>query len=129
MFASGHPSNVVPIRYACDCPNLDKIALCMPLYRGGSLLDEIRRGPISPVRLLKIMHDVLNGLQKIHGVGLVHFDLKPSNVLFGSGGMRNGRRFRSDARGCRQWPCRFSGDVSRWLSSRVVHRPCGVHQN
>jgi serine/threonine protein kinase len=81
MFAAEHPQNVVPIRYACDLPNLDMIAICMPLYSQGSLLDRTRSGPLPIKELLRIAHGALNGLKKIHNAGFFHFDLKPSNIL------------------------------------------------
>jgi serine/threonine protein kinase len=81
MFAAEHPQNVVPIRYACDCPNLDTISICMPLYRRGSLLDRTTTGPVPIRELLRIAHGALNGLKKIHNAGFIHFDLKPSNIL------------------------------------------------
>jgi len=84
MFAAGHPnpSNVVPIRYACDCPGVDKISLVMPFYKNGSLQDRICQGPLNPCEVIRVGLGMLNGLNQVHLAGYLHFDLKPSNVLF-----------------------------------------------
>jgi serine/threonine protein kinase len=82
MFASSHPKNVVPIRYACDCPSVDRICLAMPFYKNGSLHTRIASGPLPLREALRVGLGVLHGLSAIHRVRYLHLDLKPSNVLF-----------------------------------------------
>jgi serine/threonine protein kinase len=35
---------------------------------------------------MRVLHDVANGLRQLHGVGVLHQDVKPSNVLLFNGG-------------------------------------------
>ncbi len=83
MFAADH-DNVVPVRYACETH--DHICLAMPFFKNGSLADRIASGPIRPIEVIRIGQDILSGLTQIHMAGRVHFDVKPSNVLFADSG-------------------------------------------
>jgi len=79
MFETQHP-NVVAIRYACELP--DDICLAMPYYKNGSLADRIGDRPLALSEVLRVARGVLAGLARIHATNYVHFDVKPSNVLF-----------------------------------------------
>jgi serine/threonine-protein kinase len=58
------------------------VFLVMQLLCGRTLEDELgRHGPVTPARACRIARDVLAGLAVIHASGLVHRDLKASNVL------------------------------------------------
>jgi serine/threonine protein kinase len=52
-------------------------------YLDGETLDEtlLRRGKLPPTEAVRIIYQVLLGLQHIHEHGLVHRDLKPSNLM------------------------------------------------
>jgi serine/threonine protein kinase len=79
MFKVGH-KNVVPI--LCAFQTSDLICLAMRYYTHGSLGDLTEKGPLNPKEVLRIGQSVLAGLASIHVNGFIHFDLKPSNVLF-----------------------------------------------
>lgn len=81
MFRTTH-ANVVPILYACQTPSC--ISLAMPHFPAGSLAKRIKDGPLRLSEVLRIAQGILAGLAHIHLGGFVHFDLKPSNVLFSS---------------------------------------------
>jgi serine/threonine-protein kinase len=54
----------------------------MEYLRGLSLAELLRRhGPLPPGRAIYIFRQVCAGLAEAHGLGLVHRDLKPGNVL------------------------------------------------
>jgi serine/threonine protein kinase len=64
------------------------IFVAMELVPGGSLADFVReRGPMPQASALAAMRSVLRALQRAHGKGIVHGEVKPSNVLIGKGGV------------------------------------------
>lgn len=79
MLASRH-ENVVPILYACLTPS--QVCLAMPYYPRGSLQDRIGSGPPPLHDAYRIADGVLGALSQIHVAKVLHFDLKPSNILF-----------------------------------------------
>lgn len=79
MFSAAH-ENVVAVQYACQTPTV--ISLVMPYYVKGSLTDRIRDRPLQLSEVLRITQGTLAGLAHIHLAGYIHFDVKPSNVLF-----------------------------------------------
>jgi len=55
--------------------------IVMERLPGGTLLDEIARGPIPPMRVRTILDEVLAALSVAHTAGVVHRDIKPANIL------------------------------------------------
>lgn len=80
LAALNHP-NVVQI-YSVDKADEDQPFIVMELVNGGRL-DKILQdeGPLDELRALQIGIDVAKGLQAAHGVGLIHGDVKPANIL------------------------------------------------
>ena len=50
---------------------------------GGSLLDRLKRGPITQAEALEFLRGIATGLDHAHSLGIVHRDIKPANVLIG----------------------------------------------
>src|SRR5262249_19066305 len=66
----------------------DSVYVIMPLAEEGSLSDRLHRLSSwpTPRAAADIVRDVARGLQHLHEHGLVHLDVKPSNVLIGPDG-------------------------------------------
>jgi serine/threonine protein kinase len=62
------------------------VYFAMPLVRGGSADDRLRRGPVAAVEAVRIARLAAMGLAAPHAMGIVHGNLKPSNVLLGESG-------------------------------------------
>ncbi|MFJ7908348.1 protein kinase [Kitasatospora sp. NPDC096204] len=65
----------------------DRPWIVMELVESRSLADVVREdGPLSPARAAEIALDVLGVLSAAHALGILHRDVKPSNVLIGEDG-------------------------------------------
>ena len=74
-----HP-HIVPVLEAASAGGVDYIA--MRFVPGSDLGRVLRReGPLNPARTLAIIEQVADALDAAHARGLVHRDVKPSNVL------------------------------------------------
>ncbi len=66
-------------------------AMVLDWAAGGSLRELLDREPLSPARAVEIARAVLSALGQAHRLGILHRDVKPSNVLFdGAGAARLG---------------------------------------
>ena len=74
-----HP-HIVPLLSAGEQGAL--IWYTMPYINGHSLRDALARGEtFSPRDVIRLMREVAEGLEYAHGLGVVHRDIKPGNVL------------------------------------------------
>lgn len=79
MFAQKH-ENVVEVHYAGM--DADNIYIAMPYYKNGSLKHLISGGNHLTIRqVIRYAIQFLTGLNHIHTRGLVHFDIKPDNIM------------------------------------------------
>src|SRR5262249_9801711 len=59
--------------------------IVMRFVTGGSLEDRLRQGTMSPAEVLKMGESVASALDYAHENNIIHLDLKPPNILLGSG--------------------------------------------
>ena len=64
----------------------DTLFIVSELVRGVSLRALLDEGPVPPRRALAILRQVLEALGHAHGVGVVHRDVEPANILLVDGG-------------------------------------------
>jgi len=71
--------NVVPIQYACK--DDESIFIAMPLYKNGSIKSLMDKRFLTSREIVRYSLQFLAGLNHIHVKGLLHFDIKPGNIL------------------------------------------------
>jgi len=60
--------------------------IAMRLLSGGSLADLVKKAPVSFERVSELLNDIAQGLDYAHRKGILHGDLKPSNILLDDAG-------------------------------------------
>jgi eukaryotic-like serine/threonine-protein kinase len=83
LYLSSHP-NVVQVLYACQ--DKDSIYIAMPYYRRGSLNALINSRYLTVREIVVLTCQIASGLHNIHSKKLIHFDVKPDNVLLSDRG-------------------------------------------
>jgi len=79
MATLDHPNIVRVIDYTDEG---DKLAIIMEYLRGQTLSDYIKRnGAMNPQVAAKLMTLILNAFQYAHDHGIIHRDVKPSNIF------------------------------------------------
>jgi serine/threonine protein kinase len=88
LMGSLRHEHLVPIIDTGQC-QLDgdtRYYIVMPLLDGGTLRARIRRSPLSLLETCRIVQDIASALDYIHCQGIVHRDIKASNVLLNADG-------------------------------------------
>lgn len=83
LYASSHP-NVVQVHYACE--DAGHIYLAMPLYGRGSVKRLMGTGFLTVREIITLGAQALSALHNIHSKRLIHFDVKPDNLLLSDRG-------------------------------------------
>lgn len=76
-----HPHVVPLLAFVPEGP-----AAIMPWMAGGSLAERLRAGPLRPDLAAEVAGAVFEALVEAHRLGVLHRDVKPSNVLFDEAG-------------------------------------------
>lgn len=83
MYACKSPY-IVEIQYACE--DKENIYLSMPYLKCGSLSKSMDEKNLTVKEIIKYSNDILNGLAVVHSKGLIHLDIKPTNILIDDSG-------------------------------------------
>jgi serine/threonine protein kinase len=78
LYKSAHP-NVLQVSYACE--DDARIYVASPFYKNGSLKKKMSTRFLTVKEIIRYSTHILNGLHNIHSKGLIHFDIKPDNIL------------------------------------------------
>ncbi len=78
LYKSSHP-NVVQVSYVCEDDN--NVYIATPYYKNGSLKSLMATRFLTVREIIRYSSQFLSGLQNIHSKKLIHFDIKPDNVL------------------------------------------------
>ena len=78
LYMSAHP-NVVPVHYACE--DADAVYIAMPYYQNGSINSLLDDRFLTVREILVYACQFLSGLHNVHSKRLIHFDIKPANIL------------------------------------------------
>ncbi|WP_375104389.1 serine/threonine-protein kinase [Paenibacillus sp. RS8] len=78
LYASTHP-NIVEMNYSCEDDKF--IYLSMPMYKNGSINSLMNKRYLSVREIITYSLEFLSGVHYIHTKGLLHFDIKPTNIL------------------------------------------------
>ncbi|WP_426349379.1 serine/threonine-protein kinase [Alloiococcus sp. CFN-8] len=78
LYDCKHP-NIMEIQYASQDENY--IYVSMPYHRKGSLSSLIDSRFLTVREIIKYSLDFLSGVAHIHSKGLVHLDIKPTNII------------------------------------------------
>jgi eukaryotic-like serine/threonine-protein kinase len=81
--ALNHP-NLVTIFDAI--PGGRDVLIVMEYVDGLDLGEALKRGPLRPAEAMSVLDDIAAALDHAHGAGIVHRDVKPSNVLLAPDG-------------------------------------------
>jgi eukaryotic-like serine/threonine-protein kinase len=81
-----HP-NIARVYDYCEARPPDPGYLVMEFVDGPSLARMLDSGPLDPAQTMDIIAQAARGLAAAHGVGVVHWDVKPGNLLVSADGM------------------------------------------
>jgi eukaryotic-like serine/threonine-protein kinase len=88
LMASLSNPHLMPV-YSAGTAKLDGVTayyIVMPFMSGGTLRSHIRNNPLAPKEACRYLRDIADALDYMHGQGIIHRDIKASNVLLDAQG-------------------------------------------
>lgn len=88
LMASLHNSHLMPVYDTgfCRIEGMNVYYIVMPFMEGGTLRARIRRSPIALKQACRYLRDIAEALDYMHQQGIIHRDIKASNVLLDAEG-------------------------------------------
>jgi serine/threonine protein kinase len=88
LMASLHHAHLVQVYDTGDflIDGVARYYIVMPMMNGGTLRLRIRRSPLSLTEICQCLRDISSALDYIHSEGIIHRDIKASNVLLNDEG-------------------------------------------
>lgn len=83
LYEVRHP-NIMEIQYASY--DEDNIFIVMPICKNGSIQSLLEKRFLTVEEILKYSLEFLTGLQYVHAHKLIHYDIKPTNILINNNG-------------------------------------------
>lgn len=83
LYETKHP-NIAEIQYASEDVNF--IYFSMPYYKNGSLNALLNKRFLTVKEIIKYSLEFLSGIHYIHTKDLIHFDIKPTNIMINNNG-------------------------------------------
>ncbi|HCU14307.1 MAG: serine/threonine-protein kinase [Enterobacteriaceae bacterium] len=78
LYQSSHP-NIVQVQYAAQDDT--NVYIGLPFYNKGSIHNRMNHEFLTISEIVRYSIQFLSGLYHIHTKGLIHFDIKPNNIL------------------------------------------------
>ncbi len=76
--------HIVPVEYFGEDDGFTYVV--MPYHPSGTLTDRLNNGPLTIIEAARVIDHVASALDYAHGRGVVHLDIKPSNILIDGNG-------------------------------------------
>jgi len=88
LMAALHNPHLVPIYDTgeCEIDGFTRYYIVMPFMEGGTLRVRIRHLPLTLLEVCSCLQDIADALDYIHARGIIHRDIKASNVLLDAAG-------------------------------------------
>jgi eukaryotic-like serine/threonine-protein kinase len=83
LHAVSHP-NIMGVKYASQ--DTDNVYIVLDYYKYGSLNNVINQRFLTTKEIIKYSLEFLSGIHYMHSKKLVHFDIKPTNILINDAG-------------------------------------------